>query len=285
MLHSVVAGVDGSPQSLTAADWAAREAVLRGRPLRVVCARDTLPTDAEAALGPGEGYRWMEERLEDLGRRLRERHPDLPVDIMREPDPPVESLLDQHAELLVLGSRGLAGMVGHLMGSVSLAVVGRSERPVVLVRAGYDPGEPEHGVVAVGFDYHHEAEEPVRFAFEAAAARGARIKAVHVWDAQRAYGWATIPQDMEVLDEYEGPARRYLADAVAPWRERYPEVGIVEEVVRGSAGPGLIAAGAGTDLLVAGHRIRGKGRASPLGHVTHAVLHHAPCPVAVVPHG
>ncbi|MBQ0988323.1 universal stress protein [Streptomyces sp. F63] len=285
MLHPVVAGVDGSPQSMTAAEWAAREAGLRGRPLRILCAREALPREAEAALGPQEEYRWAEERLLRLERRVRERHPDLPVDVRREPDSPVQSLLDQDAELLVLGSRGLTGMVGHLMGSVSLAVVGRSERPVVLVRAGYDPGAPEHGVVAVGFDYHHEAEEPVRFAYEAAAARGARVRAVHVWDAQRAYGWATIPQDMEVLDAYEGPARRYLADAVAPWRERYPEVETVEEVVRGNAGPGLIAAGAGTDLLVAGHRVRGKGRASPLGHVTHAVLHHAPCPVAVVPHG
>ncbi|WP_327188378.1 universal stress protein [Streptomyces xinghaiensis] len=285
MLHSVVAGVDGSPQSLTAADWAAREAVFRGRPLRIVCAREALPSDAEKALGPQNGYVWAEERLEQLDRRLRERHPDLPVEILRVSGSPVQSILGQDAELLVLGSRGLTGVAGHLMGSVSLAVVGRSERPVVLVRAGYDPGAPEHGAVAVGFDLHHEADEPVAFAFEAAAARGAVIKAVHVWDAQRAYGWATIPQDMEVLDEYEGPARRYLADAVAPWRERYPAVGITEEVVRGSAGPGLITAGTGTDLLVVGHRVRGKGRASPLGHVTHAVLHHAPCPVAVVPHG
>ncbi|NJQ00410.1 universal stress protein [Streptomyces zingiberis] len=283
MLESVVAGVDGSPQSVAAAGWAAREAVRRSRPLRLVCAEEGATGETGTTARPEARPSWTRQRLAEAEEGIRHRHPDLPVDIRHEPGPAVDGLLAQEAELLVLGSRGLSGAVGHLLGSVSLAVAGRATRPVVLVRADHDPRAPEHGTVVVGFDRRHPAGEPAEFALETATARGARVRALHAWDVRQAYGHAAAPPGPEILAEYEEPARRYLAATVAPWRAKYPGVEITETPARGNASQCLIDAGAGADLLVVGHRLGDRDRAAPLGHVTHAVLHHAPCPVAVVP--
>ncbi|MFF8670042.1 universal stress protein [Streptomyces sp. NPDC015242] len=145
MPRTVTAGVDGSPESLAAAEWAAREALLRDLPLRLVYAWEWQPPAYVPTAGlpvpvpPTEQQRVAARRLLDETReRLARRHPGLGIDADEIPGQPAAALLKaaEEAELLVLGSRGLSRLAGYLVGSVALSVLAWSARPVVLVRAG-----------------------------------------------------------------------------------------------------------------------------------------------------
>ncbi|CAL9346030.1 hypothetical protein SUDANB108_00362 [Streptomyces sp. enrichment culture] len=145
MSRTVTAGVDGSPESLAAAEWAAREALLRDLPLRLVYAWEWQPPAYVPAAGlpvpvpPTEQQRVAARRLLDETReRLARRHHGLGIDADEIPGQPAAALLKaaEEAELLVLGSRGLSRLAGYLVGSVALSVLAWSARPVVLVRAG-----------------------------------------------------------------------------------------------------------------------------------------------------
>ena len=73
-----------------------------------------------------------------------------------------------------------------------------------------------------------------------------------------------------------------LTDAVAGWRKKFPDVDVRERVVHAIAAPALVDAARGAELLVVGSRGRGGFRSLLLGSVSHAVMHHATAPVAVV---
>ncbi|MCC3655373.1 universal stress protein [Streptomyces sp. S07_1.15] len=283
--HMVVVGIDGSPQSMAAADWAALEARRTGRPLRLVHAWHPPAADADHPLHAESRHRWVENRLSAVHQTLAERFPGLRIEVERAAEAPVKVLLAEEAELLVLGSRGLSGMSGHLLGSVSLSVIARTARPVVLVRDGFDGRAEEAGTaVVLGLDLRHYGNAPIGFAFRAAAARGAPLLVVHAWNPKLVYGYASAPLDEELTAELQEREERSLAGALAPWRARYPEVAVTGRVAAGSAGRVLIEAAGGAGLLVTGHQLDHSGHSSRVGHVTHGVLHHAACPVAVVPH-
>lgn len=181
MSRNITVGLDGSPESIAAADWAAHEALLRDAPLRLVHAWQWQPYTysplAGASVPPMDDPRseWAERLPRETAARLAERHPSLHITAERIPEQPVTALLAvaEEADLLVLGSRGLGGVHGFLVGSVALAVVARTERPVVLVRA-VERVADEHlkdGVV-LGLDLEHPDGSVIGFAFEAASRRG-----------------------------------------------------------------------------------------------------------------
>ncbi|WP_240499110.1 universal stress protein, partial [Streptomyces prasinus] len=140
MPRTIITGLDGSAESRAAAEWAAREAKLRGLPLRLVEVREPLPEPAARTPFPGAAEAppadGRETAPEEAAAGLRLRHPGIEVTAEQVPGRPHEVLVKaaEDAELLVLGSRGLGGLAGFLVGSVGLAVVARTERPVVLVR-------------------------------------------------------------------------------------------------------------------------------------------------------
>lgn len=301
MLRHVTAGIDGSPESLAAAHWAAREAARRGAALRLVHAWEWHPRPAPSV--PAD----MSQRAlaEDLTARAADSmcaaHPGLRVIGQAVADSPVAALLQaaEQAELLVLGSRGFAGVTGFLMGSVSQRVVGRAPRPVVLVREGGStadehfsapdgispeeiPGIPYRDVV-LGLDTDRPCEELIEFAFDAAGRRASSLRVIHAFTRPPDFATADtlVPvRGPELLAERE----HAVVAALRPWREKFPEVAVVENVTEGRAADKLISASAGAALVVVGRRIRASRPGTRIGPVTHAALHHAPCPVAVVPH-
>ncbi|WP_137991055.1 universal stress protein [Streptomyces vilmorinianum] len=290
MSREIVAGVDGSPESLAAADWAAREALHRRLPLRLVHAWRWEPLDI-----PLEQDRASQERMADGVLREAEsavagRYPDLALTAEVLPDTPVAALLstEERAEMLVIGSRGYGAVAGFLLGSYGQQIIAAAHRPVVAVRSrGGDGGEePEGGEIVVGQLGDAEDSAPaLRFAFETAAARGASVRAVRAWSLPPLYAYS--PASMALADEAGGLVpyeEKALREALAPWRERFPEVRVAEHVEIGSAGQVLLAASGSAQLLVVGRRAR-RGAIGPrIGSVAHAALHLAPCPVAVVPH-
>ncbi|MET7680421.1 universal stress protein [Streptomyces sp. NPDC005423] len=300
MVRTVVAGLDGSPESRAAAEWAAREAKLRGLPLKVVHVREPTPDPLAQAplLGAETQQHWSERIPREAGEGLRLRHPGVDVTEEQVTGTPADVLVDaaNDAELLVLGSRGLSGVGGFLVGSVGLSVVARAEQPVVLVRAGelaaeehqLDPaGIPSAAApyrpVVLGLDAAAPADAVIEFGFAEAARRGSVLRVVYGWNLPPyyAYGLALDGSLNEELSQEETAA---LTEALRPWRQKHPEVEVVLEPRVGSAAGHLVDASREASLVVIGRRIRRGALGARIGPVAHGVLHHATAPVAVVAH-
>ncbi|MFF4169566.1 universal stress protein [Streptomyces sp. NPDC001744] len=288
MSREIVAGVDGSPESLAAADWAAREALHRGLPLRLAHAWHWEQLDL-----PLPQDRTAQENVADVILREAEatiggRYPDLDLSASVLPDTPVAALLDsgERAEMLVIGSRGYGAVTGFLLGSYGQRIIAGATRPVVAVRSREgEPAEPPTGPVLVGqLGTPEDSAAALGFAFGTAAARGASVRAVRAWSLPALYAYS--PASMRLADEAGGLVpyeEKALREALAPWREKYPDVPVTEHVELGSAGQVLLSGSGDAQLLVVGRRARSGAVGPRIGSVAHAALHLAPCPVAVVP--
>ncbi|GGV04864.1 universal stress protein [Streptomyces filipinensis] len=288
MTRPITAGVDGTEESLAALDWAGREAVRRGLPLRVVHAWSYAENLATADRDTQHG--WVSEGVADAVRAVSERHPKLEVSVDVVEGEPAHALarVAAEAEMLVLGSRGHGPVVGFLLGSVGQQVVAEATRPVVLVRATDQPAAEAAGRdVVVG--QHGDPEDSaatLRFAFETAAARGATVRAVRAWTLPPVFAYS--PGSLKLLDDTGGLEpyeKQALAEALRPWRERFPDVPVAEHVEMGSAGQVLLSVAGRAQLMVVGRRSHRTAVGARIGSVAHGMLHHADCPVAVVPHG
>ncbi|WP_030230583.1 MULTISPECIES: universal stress protein [unclassified Streptomyces] len=291
MTRPITAGVDGSQESHAALAWAAREAVRRDRPLRVVHAWRFQPQEALEAGIEGDAdsqAEWLHSAVTEAVRTVTERHPDLEVTTDVVEGEAVGTLLAAaaDAELLVLGSRGHGRIVGFLLGSVGQQIIAEAARPVVLVRAGDQPsGEAAGREVVVGQQGDPEdSAGALRFAFETAAARGATVRVVRAWTLPPVFAYS--PGSLKLLDEAGGPEpyeKKALAAAVRPWRERFPDVPVEEHVEMGGAAQVLLSVAGTAQLMVVGRRAHRTAVGARIGSVAHGVLHHADCPVAVVP--
>ncbi|WP_188190477.1 universal stress protein [Nonomuraea sp. SYSU D8015] len=274
----IIVGVDGSRTGLEAAAWAAGEAALRHTPLTV--AHAVAKWVCEDTSGPyAEVARWMREGATTVLRAaeegIRREHPEVEVTSELLPGDPRAALIDasEHAELLVVGSRGIGGLRGLLIGSVAHGVATHARTNVVLVHElPRSPG----GEVVAGVDGSPSGLRALDFAFAEAAMRCVRLRAVHAWAWPHSTGFG--PADRES----EQDALRELRDLIAGSRERHPEVDVVPEVVHGHPVEVLKEAADGADLLVVGSRGHGQLAGMIMGSISQALLHHAPCPLAVV---
>ncbi|MFE7896893.1 universal stress protein [Streptomyces sp. NPDC057424] len=298
MSRTITVGLDGSPESRAAAEWAAREAKLRGLALRLLHVWEPVPEPIARAPLPGaETHQNRSERIpRETAEGLRLRHPGVEVTAEHLAGRPSEVLGEAAGttELLVLGSRGLSGIGGFLVGSVGLAVVAHARCPVVLVRAGEqaadehetDPaGIPSAATayrpVVLGLDTGHLDASVIEFAFEEAARRDTGLRVVHAWNLPPYYLHGA---DLERYDDVIHQQADELTGAVRPWREKYPSVEVVEVSRWGSPSEQLITASRAASLVVVGRWIRRSPFGAHIGPVAHAVLHHAAAPVAVVAH-
>ena len=287
MTKPIVVGIDGSPESFTAADWAGREAARRDLPVHLLDVWRSPASDVQSP-DPEALRQWEESRMREAGQQLTDRHPDLALTMQQVSGTPAKELLDAAAtsEMLVLGSRGLGAVAGFFHGSVGLHVVARSQRPVVFVRAAEPPESEGRRTVVLGLDLGRPCEALISFAFEEAAARKALLQVVHVWGERRLYVATSPDLDARLLTDIETKRGHELSQMLAPWRARFTDVALEESVVEGQVTQRMIEAGRDkeTNLLVVGRRKHRAPAAIHLGPVTHAVLHHVACPVAVVPH-
>ncbi|MFD6289524.1 universal stress protein [Streptomyces sp. NPDC060205] len=304
MLTPVTAGVDGSAESFAAAEWAAREAVRRERPLLLLHARNWHPHRADGGPADAAQRQLARQYLRRAEERVRRACPAAVLCDEQVEGPASVALLNaaDRADLLVLGSRGLSGFTGFLVGSVALAVVAKAACPVVLVRAGEEAadehlpaeaGDAEVGSVSgrtrqrdvvLGLDARDPSDEVIEFAFEAARLRGARLRILYAWQEPSAFELG--PGDVALADKPQQARewRGFLTAVLQAWRDKYPEVEVVECVPQDKASTALIGAASAAGLLVVGHRLAERPVGPRTGPVTHAVIHHVGCPVAVVPH-
>lgn len=279
-MSGIVVGSDGSEASRYAVEWAAREAELLGEPLRVVHVLQRWLFEMPDSGPHTEVGRWAREDartlVEGAAQHAREVAPGADVSAEVVPGDPRPALVEatKNVTMLVVGGRGEGGFAGLLLGSVAHGVVGRADCAVVVVQGA--PPE-KTGQIAVGVDNSEPSVVALERAFTEAAARNSTVRAIYAWprgtSAEGIYGLR--------LDESE--ARKQLGDTVAPVAERYQTVKVVEEVAEGHPVGVLVGASADADLLVVGRRGRGGFASLLLGSVSRGVLHHAHCPVMVVP--
>jgi nucleotide-binding universal stress UspA family protein len=282
MTTHVVVGADGSSPADNAVEWAAEDAVRRGCALKIVHVCE--PWTGDIPLQTPPGFRdsiteYGQSVLERAAELARERAPHLEVDTMLEAGRVSEILRREaeDAEQVVVGSRGLGGFTGLLLGSVSLALAGQVTTPVVVVR-----GTPEqtHGQIVVGFDGSAHSAAALAYAFEEAARRQANLHAIHTWQlpvvGPGALVYAALMEDIRAAE------RRFTAETLTAWREKYPQIKVEETVVCGHPVGVICKASATADLVVVGSRGLGRFGSAMLGSVSHGTLHHAHCPVAVV---
>jgi nucleotide-binding universal stress UspA family protein len=289
MTPYLLAGIDGSPQSTAAARWAADEAVRLGLRLRLVHAQTWLDDVHADPSRPTEVRGLTRRMLADAQLEVRRSHPELEVSTeLVAGDAPVDALAGAAAaaDLLVLGSRGIGGFAGLLVGSVGLAVAARCEVPTVLVRATGGERRGDHGgrEVVLGVDTRSPADEVIDFAFRQASSRGAVLRAVHGWAPPPVWGYAGWVPPQAEADQFRAIEAELLTEALTARRAKYPEVVLVEDCRTGTGASALVDVSGDAALVVVGRRRRPHGAGMRIGPVAHAVLHHAKAPVAVVPH-
>ncbi|CAM5509359.1 MULTISPECIES: universal stress protein [Streptomyces] len=300
MTRSITVGLDGSPESRAAADWAAREAALRKQPVRMLHVWHPVPDAmAEAPpLGTRTHQHWTERIPRDAAQELKLRHPGVQMATEQRTGVPAEVLLDaaHDSELLVLGSRALSGLTGFLVGSVGQSVVARAEVPVVLVRAGRRAADEHVQVpdglpstatgfrpVVLGLDTDSPDDALITFAFEEAGRRDATLTVATGWNLPSSYAYS-LAAGVDLREDIVRERTMALTDVLLPWREKYPDVEVAEVSRLGSPAGLLIDASHDASLVVVGRRVRRSSFGAHIGAVTHAVMHHAVAPVAVVAH-
>ncbi|HEX8866833.1 MAG TPA: universal stress protein, partial [Lentzea sp.] len=277
----VVAGLDGSDSALRAVRWAALEAQRRGAVLRIVHAELPLPADALDMTGMAraalhdEAMMWVAKAI----AAVQEVAPAVEIDTHVQVNTPawLLELESRTAALVVVGSRGLGGFTGLLIGSVAVALAGHARCPVVVVRGE----ENDLGPVVVGVNGSPENWLVVDRAFEEARARGVGLVAVHAWHPP--LGTARIAESVGIVwSELDVVREAFVAQRLEACADRHPGVRVERHVVHGSAARHLVEHSAGASLLVVGSRGTGGLRGMLLGSTSQAVVRHAPCPVLLV---
>ena len=284
---AVVVGYDGSPASQGALQWATAGAVRLHAPLRIVEAFEvvvfTRPSPGKvvplAALSTAR-----ERALDALADGIRLQHPDLMVETVLVEGGPAEALVDEseQARLLVMGSRGLGGWTGLMVGSVAAQVTTHAQCPTVVIPPDLRARAREVPTVVVGVDGSKDSGKAIEFAFDQAEGLDAKVVAVHAWSSP----FRTYEDGRSVLqfdeDEVQESSRVLVAESVAGVAADHPDVRWETYLADGHPARAILRVAQSADLVVVGSRGRGGFTGLLLGSVSQNVLHHAHCPAAIV---
>jgi len=291
----VVAGVDYSDLSVAAVSFAAGQASRRGVGLRLVNGFVSGPP-GESRSGPPYDENEMliqaEERLFEATVGVRSRFPGLPVSAKVVAGSGGKVLVEESgsAALVVVGARGREGFPGLLLGSVAAQVSQHAQGPVIVVRRPRPEGEVMgSGCVLVGVDGSASSDDALAFGFDEAAARGARLVAVHVWSvptvSARSVGTVWSPHPRKAQGQLREIAEGVLTEALSGWQDKYQQVSVDRCTTHGDQPARTlleVAVRCGAELIVVGARDRTGSPAVVIGSVSQAVVTHARTSVAVV---
>ncbi|MFK0251607.1 universal stress protein [Amycolatopsis azurea] len=289
-LNRIVVGVDGAEPGRAAVRWAAVRAAERGLGLLIVHALHVEQRAYGGGLaGPApwfdvlaaDGRRILDEAVELAGATVS----GVRVDTLMPTDSPVAILVDvsKSAAMVVIGGTGKGFFREMTIGSTASAIIAHAHCPVVVLRGRKGTANyPETGPVVVGVDGSPLSEQALAAAFEEASRRKASLVAVHAWSDvtyDDVYGMARLVTQWESI---EGDERRLLAQRLAGWQEKYPDVAVERSLVRDRPRQVLLEWSAKAQLVVVGSRGRGGFTGLLLGSTSQALAHHAECPVMVV---
>jgi nucleotide-binding universal stress UspA family protein len=283
---AVVVGVDGSPTSDLAIDWAVEEAARRKLPLHLlhVFVQD-YPTMTIGIPPAIDDLRALAQSVITEGiHRVGALSPDLRVTAAVHTGSAAKYLIDAstRADTVVVGTQGRRGLARAMLGSTAAQVATHSSCPVVVVRQPPPTAISTERRVIVGVDNAGVSHDAVGYAYGQASARGATLTVVHGWWLEYAGDVFAVPYTGGEHEELEMSQRALVAESIAGWSEKYPDVQVRQQIVRAEPVELLTKDSAGADLLVVGSRGRGGFTGLLLGSVSRHVLQLAQCPVAVV---
>ncbi|GIG40168.1 universal stress protein [Cellulomonas phragmiteti] len=284
----VVAGYDGSPESVAAVGWAAGSARRLGLPLQVVHVwglagqLDTPPLRTVSAFVRAGA----QEVAEEGAQLARDTEPQVEVTAVLDDGPPAQALVDRAAgaRLVVVGRHGSARLSGVLLGSVALGTVQHAPCPVVVApRTQLDHAAT--GLVVVGVDGSPQALGALDAAGRYAAGAGAHLRAVACWQVP-AHGrsladWLREHPEVSPAELALQRAEQVLQAGVARVAAHYPQVEVEALAEEGPAARVLARHAERADLLVVGTRGRGGLAGLVLGSVSQWLVARAACPVLV----
>lgn len=279
----IVVGVDGSPSSDRAVDWATDEASRRNLPLHLINAWSVdFSAEMSASFLPAVEQE-SSDVLDAAADRARAISSSVRITRLQEHSGPSAALVSSslRADTVVLGHRGVGGVERLWTGSTSMQVAAHAHCPVLVV-PHTSLSVPGTGHVVVGVDGSPASSEAVGYAFFQAALRGSDLTVVHAWDVGLVQGTLALNAPIEVWEGFEVERVALASEAAAGWAEKYPDVEVHTRVVHGRPADGLVQASSNAELLVVGGRGRGGFIGLLLGSVSRTVLHLARCPVAVV---
>lgn len=286
---AVVVGIDGSADSTRALAWAADQAGRDRRPLVILHAVGML--EHYWVIQPGIDIQALnasivqaaEELLAETRDSVVTEHPGLDVSVGWRSEDARHLLLDasEHAGLVVVGARGRGPVKRLLLGSVSVGLTRHAHCPVAVVRPAH--GERAGGGVLVGVDGTEQSLPTLDYAFRIAASRGAALTVVHCfWDPESVdQGPAAL---VDAADLKYAELRLVVAETLAGFRERYPDVVVTVALAHGLVDDIMLELAVGKDVAVVGSRERSTLTDLVLGSVAGALVEHATCTVIVVPH-
>lgn len=284
----IVIGVDGSPGSRNAVRWGLARAARRHAPVRLIRAFDPSPHDIRvggAEIGVlGDSYDHVRDQLDATYEAARIVHPDLQITPELIDDSASGALIEasREAGTVVIGAHGVRGFSNLVAGSTTMNVATHAHCTVVALPNDESQAFTGTGIV-VGVDGSEISETAIAHAFREAADTGQQLTAVHAWTdplTPTALG-TTIPA-LYNPEAYSRDQDILLAESLAGWAEKYPDVTVTRRVVHDQPVQALAKTAHDAQLLVVGCRGRGRLSAMLLGSVSHGVLHLADCPVAVV---
>lgn len=269
-MRPIVVGIDGTSGSELALGWALEEAKLRSAPVRVVRVFDQFPDSS--------GFRdHLDAAVSYVRRQLGEESVAESLSVGR----PAEVIVEQagSAQLVVVGARSRSTAGAALLGSVTSAVAAHASCPVIAARPGHPLARPPLNVV-VGVDGSETSDRAVAFAFEEAAGRQLPLRVVHCWRH-------VDQSDPALWDERDLAAQReqrrvWVAESIAGYRTKFPDVKVTQTVVEGRPQDVLVDESEHAHLVVVGSRGLGGIAGLLLGSVSQSLLHHAHCSVAIV---
>jgi nucleotide-binding universal stress UspA family protein len=188
--------------------------------------------------------------------------------------------LSKDAEMTVVGCRGRGPINRRLLGSVSRGLIQHAHSPVAVIH-DEDPlmEYPAQAPVVVGIDGSPVSEAATALAFDEASRRGVDLLAVHVWSD---FALFDVPASESEMTALQQRAEETLAERLAGWQERYPDVHVRSVVALNRPAHQLLEQSESAQLTVVGSHGRGGFTGMLLGSVSTAVAESARMPVLVV---